>query len=388
MTTTSTLEDRLHTHYLAKADELHLPPMAFSDLFNPTRPVAFASLQPVRLRRTVSFAAAALVLVALIGGGILLRSRTVTPADSTPTTLNALPPTTQVAVAAGRPLELSMAPAGLQLVGQAVRPAGGEDVRAAVFVKRDAQNNITERVIARFGAIGLYGGSQQVTPPANLPTATSGSIFIDRSGRTVRVEYGLGTLGNLALDAYRPDEGTDGALSDEMQQIAATLQVDAGRDIRVTATLPDGWTLATVGTEPEQGVPSFYQAFEVDSPDGGAKLMIDNRMVNDSGYPYWEMSRTLQPVEIRGHSGYVTTHDYGPLSPDPNAPVVTDPTNAATILIWEEAPGHWVTMWVADNTTDQAIALANGLVPVGQDQWHIADATAPASTILPSVPSS
>lgn len=386
MRTTSTLEDYLRTHYLTKADELNLPPIEFNDLFSTGRPVVITSLQPASQRRAASFAVAVMVLVALVGGGILLRSRTVAPADSTPT--SALPPTTLAAVPASRPLDLSTAPDGLQLVGQGVRPAGGEDVRAAVFVKRDAQNNITERVIARFGAISLYGGSQQVTPPANLTTATSGSIFFDRPGRSLRVEYGLGALGNLALDAYHRDEGTTGALSDEMQQIAAALQVDAGRNISVTAPLPDGWTLATVGIEPEQAVPSFYQAFDVDSPDGGAKLMIDNRMVNDAGYPYWAMSQTLQPLEIRGHSGFVTTHEHIPLSSDPNAPADPDPTKAATILIWEEAPGHWITMWVADNTTEQAIALASRLVPVGQDQWHMPGAEGPnTTTIIPSVPS-
>jgi hypothetical protein len=260
-------------------------------------------------------------------------------------------------------------------------------VRATVFVQRDAQANITERVIVRLGALSLYNGTQTITPPPNLTTATTGDIYMDRPSRTVRVEYGLGALGNLDLEAYHPDEQTDGTLTDQMQQLAAALDVTAGKGISVTGSLPPGWTLAAAGVEPEQAVPSFYQAFEVDSSDGGAKIGIENRMTNDAGYPYWVMDQTLQPVQIRGHAGYVTTQDFFGQANNPGSPTVSDPTTSATMLIWEEAPGHWVTMWVADQTTEQAVALATTLVAIDQAQWHLPGGASNTTTSGPSAPS-
>jgi len=50
------------------------------------------------------------------------------------------------------------------------------------------------------------------------------------------------------------------------------------------------------------------------------------------------------------------------------------------ILIWEEAPGHWVTLWVAESTTEKAIAIADGLVALDQDQWQPDGSTTATST--------
>lgn len=267
-----------------------------------------------------------------------------------------------------QPLELPSAPAGLQLVGQGVRTVGGEDVRAAVFVKRDAQDNIVERVIARVGDLSVYATGDPLVVPPNLSAVVEsiGYTSVDQQTRTVRVEYALGPLG-LSLEAYHPDEASSPALSYEMQQIAAALDVSAGHDIGVIGPLPNGWTLATVGIEPANSVPSFYQAFEVNSTEGGPRVIIDNRMLDDPDYPYWEMSQTLESAEIRGHSGFVTTHEYF-ASTDPNAPTPNSSIRW-TILIWEEAPGHWVTMWVANTTTAEAISLTQSLVAVEQAHW-------------------
>jgi len=337
-------------------------------------------------RRAALVAAAALVLLG--AGGLVLIERRPDQGPTNPPAAASTPVPTAVPAPTIKPLELADAPKGLKLVAQAIRPAGGGKLRAAVFVKRDAQGTVTERVIVRLGAISLYNGTQTITPPANLTTATTGDIYIDRPNRTVRVEYGLGALGNLALEAYHPDQQTDGALSDEMQQLAAALDLTAGNAISVAGSLPVGWTLATAGVEPEQAVPSFYQAFEVDSPDGGPKIGVENQMTNDAGYPYWVMEQTLQPVQIRGHAGFVTTQNFFPLANDPKAPAAPEPTASATILIWEEAPGHWITMWVADQTTEQAVALAATLVAVDQTQWHLPGGAASTTTTFgPSAPS-
>ena len=329
-------------------------------------------------RRAVLVAAAALIVLG--AGGLVLIERRPDQGPANPPAAASTTAPTAVPAPTIRPLELAAAPKGLKLVAQAVRPANGGNVRAAVFVERDAQANITERVIVRLGALSLYNGTQNITPPPNLPTATTGDIYIDRPGRTVRVEYGLGALGNLALEAYHPDQQTDATLSDQMQQLAASLDVTAGQAISVTGSLPPGWTLATAGVEPEQAVPSYYQAFEVDTPDGGAKIGIENRMTNDPAYPYWVMAQTLQPVQVRGHAGYVTTQDFFADAHNPDSPTVTDPTTSVTALIWEEAPGHWITMSVADQTTEQAVALATTLVPIDQTQWGLPGVTAATTT--------
>ena len=329
-------------------------------------------------QRRLGLIAAATIAVTGVAGLVLIERRP-DPGASNPPAAASTTATTTVAARTITPLELADAPAGLTLVAQGIRPTGGEELRAGVFVKRDAQGNVINRVIARLGTLSLYVGDQQIAPPPNLTTATSGDIYID-SG-VLRVEYGLGDLGNLALDAYYVGQQIDTTLTDQMQQLAASLDLAAGNAIAVTGPLPSGWMLAAAGVEPEQAVPSFYQAFEVDSADGGPKIMIDNRMISDASYPYWTPGQTLQPVQIRGHAGFVTKQDYAAVTNNPDAPAVADPTSSATILIWEEAPGHWVTMWVADRTTEQAANLAATLVAVDQDQWRLPGAATSTTPI-------
>lgn len=318
-----------------------------------------------RPERRFGLVAAGVVALVGVAGLLLLERRP----DAEPADRPAAASTTPVSVAAVptmRPLELTDAPQGLKLVGQGVRSAAGQDLQAAVFVMRDIDGNVVDRVIARVGELSLYLGETTITPPPSLDTATSGDIYID--SRTVRVEYALGALGNLALDGVHVDEQTDAALAEQMQQLAAALDVADGKGITVIGPLPARWELAAAGIEPVQTVPSLYQAFEIDTSDGGPKIIIDNRASDDAGFPYWMMERTLEPAQIRGHDGYVTTQDF---YSDAGAPTVANPTSAATTLIWEEAPGHWVTMWVADQTTEEAIRLANDLVAIDQSQWHL-----------------
>jgi hypothetical protein len=331
-----------------------------------------------RPERRIGLVAAGVVAALGVAGLVLLERRPdVEPADQ-PAAASSTSPISVAAVPTMRPLELADAPNGLKLVGQGIRPAAGQDLQAAVFVKRDTQGNAVDRVIVRIGELSLYVGDRAISPPPNLTTATSGDIHID--SQTVRVEYALGALGNLALDGLHVDEQTDAALADQMQALAAALDVADGKGISVTGQLPAGWELATAGIEPEQTVPSFYQAFEVDTSDGGPKIIVDNRASNDAGYPYWMMAQTLEPAQIRGHDGYVTTQNYYSDAGAPGAPTVANPTSSVTTLIWEETPGHWVTMWVADQTTEAAIRLANALVAIDQPQWHLPGAAASATS--------
>jgi hypothetical protein len=357
--------------------------------------------RPARARaaayRSRRFLVAGAAIAAFVVGGLFLIERRPAdrPADnpgpsvSSPTTTT--PPLFD---AAHPPVALTNAPAGYALVGQFVRPAGGgQNLRSAIFVHRDAKGIIDGKVLARFGNFQLIGvnpsdGSlppadpgfyqQAVTPPTNLTAATSGNVYIELDARVIHLQFPLGDLGSLTLDSFNLDAATDLAVTQQMQQIAATLQLTPTA-IDVTGTLPDGWALAVAGTEPETVNQNFSQAFEVDTPDGGNKVIISNMSTNDSGMPYWEMDETLQPIDIRGHAGFVSTHHYPPTNT--NAPPPANPSGATT-LIWPESPDHWVVVRADDMNTAQVLALANQLTPSSNGQWQQAGAPGPTTTTI------
>jgi hypothetical protein len=339
--------------------------------------------------------AGAAVAVLVVGGLLMIERRPANqPADSPELSTPTVTPTTTTPVfdAARPPLELTSTPAGYALVGQSVRPAGGgQNLRSAIFVHRDTQGIIDGKVLARFGNFSLIGpvdGSlippqagffqQAVTPPPNLTTATSGNVYIEQDSRVIHVQFPLGDLGSLTLDSYHLDAATDLAIAQQMQQIAATLQLTPTA-VAVTGTLPDGWELAVAGAEPETVNENYIQAFEVDTPDGGNKILISNMSTNDAGMPYWQMDETLEPIDIRDHAGFVSTHQYPPTNT--NAPPPANPAKATT-LIWAETPGHWIVVRADDMDTEQVLAFANQLTPASNGQWQPPGALAGTTTTL------
>ena len=343
---------------------------------------------------------AGLALAALVVGGLFMIERrpATHPADSPELSTPSVTPTTTTPVfdPTRPPLEFTTTPVGYSLVGQVVRPAGGgQNLRSAVFVHRDTQGIIDGKVLARFGNFSLLGpddGSllppqagffqQAVTPPSNLTAATSGNVYIEKDSRVIHVQFPLGDLGSLTLDSYHLDAATDLDIAQQMQQIAATLQLTPAA-VTVTGTLPDGWELSVAGAEPETVTETYFQAFEVDTPDGGNKILISNMTTNDSGMPYWQMDETLKPTDIRGHAGFVSTHSYPPTNP--NFPPPGNPAKATT-LIWEETPGHWVIVRADDMDTEQVIAFANQLTPANNGQWQLPGAPAATTTLSPTQP--
>jgi hypothetical protein len=338
-------------------------------------------------------AVAGAALAALVVGGLLMIERrpAAHPADSPePSTSTVTTTTTPVFEATRPPLELTTTPDGYALVGQSVRPSGGgQNLRSAIVVHRDAQGTIDGKVLARFGNFQLIGPvdgtllppdpgfyQQAVTPPSNLTSATSGNVYIELDNRVIHVQYPLGDLGSLTLDSYHLDAATDLARAQQMQQIAAALQLTPAA-VAVTGALPDGWELAVAGAEPLTVTETYVQAFEVDTPNGGDKMLISNMTTNDSGMPYWQMDETLQPIDIRGHAGFVSTHRYPPTNP--NLPPPGNPAKATT-LIWAETPGHWVIVRADDMDTEQVLAIANQLSPAKNGQWHQPGALAATTT--------
>jgi hypothetical protein len=348
----------------------------------------------MRFRRIlVTSAAAALV----VGGLIWIERRpTDSPSDTPPLSTSTSPTTTPLFDAAHVPLQLTPAPAGYALVGQFVRPAGVMRLRSAVFVQRDAQGAIVGRVLARLGDLSLIGTSegtsqpgfyqQPITPPPNLTTATTGSLYIEQDSRVIHVQFPLGDLGNLMLDSYHLDAATDLATAAQMQQIVAALQISASGDITVPGSLPDGWGLATAGVEPEVAIQRFEQNFEVDTPDGGNRILLYNLMTADAGIPYWEMDETLEPLEVRGHAGFVSTHTQ--VAPPAGLPNVAGSALARTTLIWLEAPAHWVILRGEGMTTDQLVAIANQLTAASSGEWRAPGAPIPTTTTAYSGPAS
>lgn len=268
---------------------------------------------------------------------------------------------------ASLPLELTQTPPGYAMVGQVVRPRAEVNLRSAVFVKRDPQGEVIDKVVVRVGDFSLVGFEQGeiVSAPANLPTAGTGRRVIEESSRVVHVEFLVRDFGHLDLASYHQDATTDLQVADQMLAMAATLDLSTA-DISVVGSLPDGWELAVSGLEPGYATEEIFQAFEVDVPEGGNKILISNWMTTDLGMPYWEMDETLDPINVRGHSGFVSTITYPPS--DPTAP---PPPNAggSTSLIWMEAPGHWVTLRGHDMNVEQVLALAEQLTPAVSGQW-------------------
>lgn len=342
------------------------------------RPAPEGALMRVRAvrkrRQVVRTTMVGLAAVAIVVAGVYAAKgdRRVSDAPTTP-----VPSTVDMPVVES-PVALSTVPEGFRPDGRSVRPAGGEATVGAVFVQRDTGGTMTERVVA-YLRDDIYRGQPGigVPTPANLQPVEGSSLTLFTPTRSVRLEYGLGDRGYLILVADHDDLSTTGALTDAMQAIAASLAVEPGLQLGVAGDLPEGWSLATASAPPEEVVPAFYQAFEVDQPDGGNKIMVDNRFIQDSGYPYWVAYQTLAPVTVRGHEGFVTFHnEYGPSGDTP------EPTNESAMLIWEETPGHWVTLWAGGMTTEEALALADQLVPVPVGDWGAEGGFATTTTTL------
>lgn len=397
MNTLDDLLDQAATDLQNAVAEVPIPSRFVSDELN----VVYRTDHATSYRSRRILVAAAAIAAVVVGGLFLIERRPADrPADNPASSSVATPTTIPLFDPAQPPVELTIAPAGFALVGQVVRPAGGgQDIRSAVFVRRDEQGTIDGKILARFGNFGVIGvdpsdGSllppnstvfyqQVVTPPPNLAAATSSNVYIDLGPRMIYLQFPLGDLGSLTLQSFNLDAANDLVVAQQMQQIAATLQLTPTA-INVTGALPDGWELAVSGLEPETLNQTFFQAYEVDTPAGGNKVLISNMSTNDAAMPYWEMDETLQPLDIRGHAGFVSTHTYPPTNP--NFPPPGNPANSTT-LIWPETPGHWVILRADDMNTDQVIALANQLTPAHNGQWQLPGAsTATTTTLAPTQP--
>lgn len=293
--------------------------------------------------------------LAIVGAGVYIAQGKSIDDASTPTT-------TAAPAAAQYPLAFPTAPDGYALAGQSVRPAVNDGaVRGAVFVKRDATNAIVERVLVELTDDAYNGAPGLALPsPANLAPVSASSSRVVGPGMLV-AEYGLGDRGRLRLWAYHDDPATYGTVTDAMQAVAAALSITPGQDLGAAGTLPEGWSLVAAGS-PERTEPDYFQAFELDRPDGGKPVTVDNRFTDDQGFPYWMAYQTLQPITVRGHMGFITFY------------------NASPMLIWEEVPGQWVTLFATGMTTDEALALADQLAPVATANWGPDGVAVPTTT--------
>ena len=316
-------------------------------------------------RQTVRTTMVGVAGLAIVMAGVALAQGRRDNDAGTPTA--PVPATTLAPRPTLRPLALPTVPKRFALAGQGIRPVADENVRGAVFVKRDADNVQIERVIVRLSD-EVYRGEPglQIPIPANLAPAEGSAITLFNSNRAVQMDYGLGNRGSLVLFAYHDDPSSYGALTDEMQQIAATLSFTPGQPIGTVGTLPEGWSLAAAGSLPYDVAPSYVQAFEIDRPDGGNKVIVENRFLHDASFPYWsEFQHMLSlTTTIRGHAGFVTVvNNYGPDGAS------VEPVNVSSMLTWEESPDQWVTLWAGGMTTEQALALADQLVSVPVADW-------------------
>lgn len=273
-----------------------------------------------------------------------------------------------------RPLELPDTPRGYAAVPRVIRPAARDGVKSAVVIKRNGAGAVIDRVIMRAGDLGRYGNPplRRIFAPTNLPTASDGTVSVNATNGTVRIEFSIGSASSLILEAHHPDPLTREQLATEMEQIVPVLSLAPSNDLSIDGTLPAGWELAVAGNEPETVVPTYLQAFEVDRPDGGAKIIVSNLPINDPGVPYWEMLDTLTTIEVRGHAGHLSLDSHAYVGPTP-----------VPTLIWQEAAGHWVTLRADGMTTEQLLDVADRLTPVSGD-WVPQGGDATTTTALAS----
>lgn len=272
-----------------------------------------------------------------------------------------------------RPLELPDSPAGYVELPKIVRPAVRDQLRSAVFVKRDGAGNIIERVIARAGDTSQSGRTaRRIFSSDNLPTAFDGSVAFSDGTDDVYVQFALGGDANLVLEAHHGDSLTRDALATEMVGIVAVLRLSLANDISFDGALPEGWEMAVTGQEPWNVGPTYVQVFEVDQPDGGAKVIVSNLPSTDPGMPYWEMVDTLTPIEVRGRAGFLSldSTQTGNLAPVP-------------ILIWPESDGHWVTLRADGLTAEQLLEVAARLRPADGEWTAGSNRNAATTTSLP-----
>ena len=318
---------------------------------------------PQRGARRVLVAVSLGVAAAVVGGLIAAGSR------SGGDTTIATPPESLSTFA---PLHLATTPTGYATGQKVTRPPGISDVRAAILVKRDASGKVVDKVIARAGTLSEFAGTNTaLTVPPNLAGATDGSIQFSSTEEIVRLQFQLVVGRRLLLEAHHPDNLTTERLAGEMQQLVAVLRIDDTNDISVTSALPVGWEFVAAGNEPENAVPTSVQAFEVDRPDGGAKIIVSDIGSDDPALPYWEMLDTLTPLTVRGHDGFVSL--------DTN--VYTGSATPVPTLIWQEGPGHWVTLRADGMSTDQLTALAETLT-AADGEWTSGTAGTTTTTTL------
>ncbi len=277
------------------------------------------------------------------------------------------------------PLKLPATPSGYLFAGIGLRPLTGNQFASAVFIHRDTDGNVTGKLIARAGggqvcaALELTSqliASVSVVVPANLVGATGGRFYAEPQYRHLSLGYVLGDGRYLCFDMFNADESTDAAAEATMQAIAAAIAIGPGNSLAVQTPLPDGWVFAAVGPEP-LNIKTFYQGYSTSLADREVQhhLEIDNVYTADDGLHYWLTEESLQPITVRGHQGYVTSHQYVPGENAWGGGVQGGRTDVHT-LIWQEIPGTWTIIRGDDMSTEQLLAVADELVPMPQNEWQ------------------
>lgn len=163
---------------------------------------------------------------------------------------------------------------------------------------------------------------------------------------------------SISANATAPDA----PIADVMLAVAnGTPVVDT--DAQVLGPLPDGYAVLASSyvlaskDELDTGGPSWSVNY-VKRDDAGTALTVTSRSNPPTGFPFTSgMTDGYDPIDVRGHSGYVSRHDY----PGCDCPTIQ--------LTWLERPDLQITVSADSMTVDDLLTIATELQPVGSAEW-------------------
>lgn len=186
-------------------------------------------------------------------------------------------------------------------------------------------------------------------------------VLFDPTNHILTAQYDLGD--GTAVQIVDNSPGDDiAAASSRLLNVVAAIEPVGDIDLGIAAP-PDTSTVIFHGDPGTTGGPASFLFYvqavaDADTSWSGQTVGLTVTATDDETLPLLAMADSLEPLEIRGQPGYITTHRY------------PGETNAiTTTLIWPEAPGQWVTLTGDNLSLDEMTRLANNLVIVSDHEW-------------------
>lgn len=333
-----------------------------------------ASVGPGRWR-VPAVAAAAAVLALVVGlAAVVDRPQPIAPADTLP-----FPASDDV-------VPLAMLPEDIEpwsMIGQLSPPVersvtfwsaviareiGGGAYDSPVRVQRGPSD------LTLFRVDGFE--SEAVAEPVGLRDDRIGELIEDPAGGRLIVQFELGDGTAVSVStAYREPLTGERA---RVLRIAANVQIESDDTARFDS-IPDGFAVVAPWARDE--VRRVRSVFFVTPDDAGPGFSLYVIAAARDDLATRGMDTELAPIEVRGRTGFISTHRY---------PRV-DGVHSMSV-VWEEQPGQWVRLEDQDPASrDALLAFAESLRVVTETEWNAAvepiagTAETPATT-APALP--